>query len=118
MAEYKYTQLQSVAVGMVEETVTLNMKMMGQGEQNSFSFETDQKEDIASLIASYSPAHSNWQRVGEAKTKMVCLVKKDCLLPKSSFVDHHCCGCVGSSNRGRESNTVARSMGLSKSIVS
>ena len=72
MAEYKYLQLESVAVGMVEETITLNMKVMGQGEQNSFSFETDQKEDIASLISSYSPAHSNWQRVGEAKTKMVC----------------------------------------------
>jgi hypothetical protein len=71
MAEYKYSQLQSVAVGMVEETVTLNMKGMGQGEQRSFSFETEQKEDIASLIASYSPAHGNWQRVGEAKTKMV-----------------------------------------------
>ena len=71
MAEYKYSQLQSVAVGMVEETVTLNMKAMVQGEQRSFSFETEQKEDIASLIASYSPAHGNWQRVGEAKTKMV-----------------------------------------------
>ena len=73
MAQYKYAQLHNVSVGMVEETVTLNMKMTGQGEQNSFSFETDQKEDIASLIASYSPAHSNWQKVGEAKTKMVCV---------------------------------------------
>lgn len=72
MAEYKYSQLENVAVGMVEETVTLNMKNTGQGEQRIFSFETDQKEDIASLIASYSPTHSNWQRVGEAKTKMVC----------------------------------------------
>lgn len=71
MAEYTYAQLENVAVGMVEETITLNMKVTGQGEQPSFSFETDQKEDIATLIASYSPAHSNWQRVGEAKTKMV-----------------------------------------------
>lgn len=73
MAEYKYPQLENVAVGMVEETVTLNMKDTGQGEQKSFIFETDQKEDIASLIASYSPAHSSWQRVGEAKMKMVCM---------------------------------------------
>ena len=71
MAEYSYSQLESVAVGVVEETVTLNMKITGKGEQEHFSFETIQKEDIASLIASYSPAHSNWQRVGEAKTKMV-----------------------------------------------
>ena len=72
LVEYKYSQLESVAVGMVEETVTLKMKSTGQGEQNIFNFETDQKDDIASLIASYSPAHSNWKRVGEAKTKMVC----------------------------------------------
>ena len=73
LADYKYTQLESVAVGMVEETVTLKMKNTAQGEQRVFNFETDQKDDIASLIASYSPAHSNWQRVGEAKTKMVCM---------------------------------------------
>lgn len=71
MVEYQYSQLKNVAVGMVEETVTLNMKAVGQGEQRSFTFETEKKEDIASLIASYSPAHGNWQRVGEAKTKMV-----------------------------------------------
>ena len=71
MAEYKYSQLESVAVDIVEDAVTLNMKTTGPEEQRSFNFETDNKEDIANLIASYSPVHSNWQRVGEAKTKIV-----------------------------------------------
>ena len=80
LVEYKYSQLESVAVGLVEETVTLRMKNTGQGEQRIFNFETDQKDDIASLIASYSSAHSNWQRVGEAKTKMVCMTNFNHLL--------------------------------------
>ena len=71
MAEYTYPQLDSVAVNIVEEAVTLNMKTVGPEEQKSFNFETNHKEDIANLVASYSPAHSNWQKVGEAKTRTV-----------------------------------------------
>ena len=71
MAEYKYSQLDSVGVNILEDVVTLAMKTGGPEEQKVFSFETDQKEDIANLVASYSPVHSNWHRVGEAKTKAV-----------------------------------------------
>lgn len=71
MAEYKYSQLENIAVEIVDDAVTLNMRTTSPEEQRSFNFETHQKEDIANLIASYSPMHSNWQRVGEAKTKNV-----------------------------------------------
>ena len=56
---------------MVDDVITLTMQTSGPEKQTSFAFETDHKEDIANLIASYSPAHSNWQRVGEAKTRVV-----------------------------------------------
>ena len=71
MAQYTYSQLENVAVDIIEDAVCLNMRTSGPEEQRSFSFETEMKEDIANLIASYSPVHSNWKRVGEAKTKMV-----------------------------------------------
>ncbi len=71
MAEYSYDILGSVQVNIVEDVVTLAMKEGGPEEQKVFSFETAHKEDIANLIASYSPIHNNWQRVGEAKTKAV-----------------------------------------------
>lgn len=77
MAEYKYAQLESVAVDIVDDAVTLNMRTSGPEEQRSFNFETHQKEDIANLIASYSPVHSNWQRVGEAKTKLIRASEED-----------------------------------------
>ena len=57
---------------IVDDVITLTMVASGPEKQISFTFETDHKEDIANLIASYSPAHSNWQRVGEAKTRVVC----------------------------------------------
>ena len=78
MAQYGYSQLENVAVDIIDDAVSLNMKTSGPEEQRSFNFETEKKEDIASLIASYSPVHSNWKRVGEAKTKLVSQLS--CLL--------------------------------------
>lgn len=71
LVDYSYSQLESVSVEIVEDAITLKMKGGGPEEQKLFNFETEQKEDIANLIASYSPVHSNWQRVGEAKIKQV-----------------------------------------------
>ena len=72
MAEYPYQQLDSVAVDIVDDSLTLTMHTSSTEEQRCFNFETHQKEDMANLIASYSPAHSNWHHVGEARTKAVC----------------------------------------------
>ena len=73
MAEYDYSKLQNVAVDIVEDSITLNMNTTSSEEQKSFIFDTQpgQKMDIANLIASYSPAHQNWQKVGVAKTTIV-----------------------------------------------
>lgn len=71
LAEYAYAQLESVGVDIVEEAITLKMRGGGHEQQKEFNFETVQKEDMANLIASYSPVHSNWHRVGEAKIKQV-----------------------------------------------
>lgn len=75
MAQYSYSQLDNVSVDIIEDAMTLNMKTTSHEEQKSFSFETEKKEDIASLIASYSPVHSNWKRIGEAKIKQVSQLK-------------------------------------------
>lgn len=76
MAEYNYHELDNVAVDIVEDAITLNMKITeAHQKQVSFNFETKpgQKEDIANLIASYSPQHQNWQRIGEVKTNVVSI---------------------------------------------
>ncbi|XP_065184924.1 unconventional myosin heavy chain 6-like [Sycon ciliatum] len=69
MADFPWTRLESVSVDHEDPVVVLNMKVRNPEEQKCYMFETVQKEDIANLIASYSPSHSNWSRVGEAKTK-------------------------------------------------
>lgn len=73
MAEYQYMQLKSLAVDILEDAITLEMSVPSEEAQQKFNFDTQpgQKEDIANLIASYAPAHQNWQKVGEAKTKSV-----------------------------------------------
>ena len=86
MADYKYSQLENVAVEIVDDAVTLNMRTSSPEEQRSFNFETHQKEDIANLIASYSPIHSNWQRIGEAKTKIVSHIPELLFYDAAAFV--------------------------------
>ena len=73
MATYKYEQLESVAVDIEDQAITLNMYTSAPEEQKCFIFETTQKEDMANLIASYSPSHSSWQRIGDRKTKTVTI---------------------------------------------
>eukprot|EP00800_Vazella_pourtalesii_P006621 TRINITY_DN1866_c1_g1_i1.p1 TRINITY_DN1866_c1_g1~~TRINITY_DN1866_c1_g1_i1.p1 ORF type:complete len:833 (-),score=245.32 TRINITY_DN1866_c1_g1_i1:10-2508(-) len=69
MASYEYHRLECLTVDQFEPVITLYMYVVAAEEQKSFIFETNQKEDIANLIASYSPAHSNWQRVGDAPSR-------------------------------------------------
>jgi hypothetical protein len=57
-------QLKSVDVDIFEETITLNMNDVKDAPQGLYQFATTRKEDIANLIASYSPAHRTWRQVG------------------------------------------------------
>lgn len=70
LAAYTYAQLQSMDVDMAENTITLTLKPTKKGEEPlHFSFETRQKEDIAQLIASYSPTHRNWSQTDAVKMR-------------------------------------------------
>jgi myosin-7 len=73
LAVYNYSKLETVAVDILEDAITLNMKVTDAKDQKSFNFETQPglKEEIANLIISYSPHHQNWQTVGETKTTTV-----------------------------------------------
>ena len=71
MAEFPYSRLENLAVDIIDMAITFNMKTQSPEEQKYFTFETPQKDDLAALIASYSPHHSNIIRVGEAKLRRV-----------------------------------------------
>ena len=49
---------------MFEDTVTLNMIETGDAPHTLYQLATNRKEDIANIIASYSPAHRSWRQVG------------------------------------------------------
>ena len=61
---YKYEQLESVAVNALEHTLTLNMKKGA--DANNFMFLCPRKDDVANMIASYSPPHRNWKQVSSS----------------------------------------------------
>ena len=55
-------------VNAYEDTITFNMEMKAhemkaQDENANFMFLCSRKEDLANLVASYSPAHRNWKQV-------------------------------------------------------
>jgi len=64
LAEYTYDQLKNVEVNAEFDTITLNMA--GSLTASHFMFQCPRKDDVANLIASYSPKHRNWKQVGVA----------------------------------------------------
>ena len=78
MAEYEFSQLETITVDIVEEEFTLKMKAKSANDSRALIFQSipGEKEEIANLIASYSPPHQNWHKVGEAPVTMVmnCLI--------------------------------------------
>lgn len=66
LAEYPYTALKNVEVNSFESCITLNMVPGSLGDTASFTFHCARKNDVANLIASYSPKHGKWKQVGEA----------------------------------------------------
>lgn len=63
-AEYPYSALQNVAVNAYEETIIFNMNSSAGVSGDNFMFLCPRKDDVANLIASYSPGHRNWKQVG------------------------------------------------------
>lgn len=59
---YRYCDIESLTVYPTENFVTIKLVKALADTHKCFTFETNQKEEIASLVASYSPSHSHWMR--------------------------------------------------------
>lgn len=59
---YRYCDVESLTVFPTENLLSIKLIKTTADSHKCFTFETNQKEEIASLVASYSPNHSNWMR--------------------------------------------------------
>ena len=82
MAEFLYDQLKNFEVNSAESSITFNMTVALADESPSYMFSCPRTDDVAQLIASYSPAHRNW--------KQVCACVRVCV---------PVCCCVGATDR-------------------
>jgi len=66
LLQFTYAQLKNIEVNANEDTVTFNMDSKALDDVPLYMFLCPRKEDLANLVASYSPAHRNWKQVGVA----------------------------------------------------
>ena len=62
--DFKYQEIESIVIDPNDNYLTLELFSKAQTGlmQKTFMFETNQKEDIGHLIASYSPSHASWMK--------------------------------------------------------
>ncbi|BFZ12100.1 hypothetical protein BsWGS_15138 [Bradybaena similaris] len=62
--EFKYSEIESILIDPNDSYITLELFSLAQTNlaQKTFMFETNHKEDIGHLIASYSPTHASWMK--------------------------------------------------------
>ena len=90
--QFNYTEIESITIDPNDNYVTLELKNTADVncQQRCFMFETECKEDIGSLIASYSPNHASWlnpeyeslkKKVGSQKMYLllICMYTQTCL---------------------------------------
>ncbi|XP_041351468.1 unconventional myosin-VIIb-like isoform X2 [Gigantopelta aegis] len=73
--DFRYSEIESVSIDANDNYVTLELRNKAQTDcpQRTFMFETNYKEDIGHLVASYSPHHASWMKhdyEGMKKIKM------------------------------------------------
>ncbi|CAG2104359.1 unnamed protein product [Medioppia subpectinata] len=67
---FRYCDIESLTVFPTENLLSIKLIKSLAENHKSFTFETNQKEEIAALVASYSPNHSNWMRQTNALNGM------------------------------------------------
>ncbi|EDQ90831.1 uncharacterized protein MONBRDRAFT_15843, partial [Monosiga brevicollis MX1] len=77
LAEYSYEQLANIEVNNFDDTITFNLEGMSEVENSHLMFYCARREDLANLIASYSPQHRNWKKVGQAAVPQQRKVTQD-----------------------------------------
>ncbi|XP_056022495.1 myosin-I heavy chain-like isoform X9 [Ostrea edulis] len=74
MYGFMYSEIESISIDPNDNYMTVELKNEVVCQQRCFMFETNQKEDIGHLIASYSPGHASWLKPEyeslKKKTKM------------------------------------------------
>lgn len=60
MHGFLYSEIESITMDPNDNYMTMELKNEVVCQQRCFMFETNQKEDIGHLIASYSPNHASW----------------------------------------------------------
>nr|XP_022328923.1 unconventional myosin-VIIb-like isoform X7 [Crassostrea virginica] len=60
MHAFMYSEIESITMDPNDNYMTVELKNEVVCQQRCFMFETNQKEDIGHLIASYSPNHASW----------------------------------------------------------
>lgn len=64
LESYDYSALRNIEVNAHEDTITFNLLNPTSEGSALFMFFCPRKDDVANLIASYSPEHRNWKQVG------------------------------------------------------
>lgn len=72
--DFRYSDIESISLDPNDNYVTMELKNAAAKDcpQRCFMFETNHKEDLGNLIASYSPAHAAWLKPDYEGVKKVC----------------------------------------------
>ncbi|XP_070180656.1 myosin-I heavy chain-like [Littorina saxatilis] len=77
--DFKYYDIDSISIDPNDNYVTLELSNRTQAgcTQKTFMFETQHKEDIGHLIASYSPHHATWMKTEHDSLKKMKLTDEE-----------------------------------------